>query len=105
MVPTQVSRLAQGLGRMGYPLALGAVLMLGAVLGLGLAVARQGSVDLSWALVAMPVFLLVCTPLVAFGALRAFAEQESLAVQALRLHARPCIVCSDNDEGFAVVEM
>ena len=76
MVPTQVPRMAQGLGKMGYTLALGAVLVVGAVVGLGLAVARDGSVDLSWALVATPVFLLVCTPLVAFGALRAFAERK-----------------------------
>ena len=76
MVPTQVPRVAQGLGTMGYTVALVAVLLMGAVVGLGLAVAREGSVDLSWALVATPVLLLACTPLVAFGAFRLFSEKK-----------------------------
>lgn len=76
MEPTQVSRVALGLGRTGYTIALGAVLILGGVVGLGLAVAREGSVDLSWMLVATPVLLVACTPLVIFGALRMFSENK-----------------------------
>ena len=76
MVPTQVPRVALGLGRMGYTVAFAAVLMLGALVGLGLAVVRQQGLDLGWALVATPVFLLACTPLVVVGAMRAFAEKK-----------------------------
>lgn len=76
MVPTQVSRAALGIGSMGYAIAVGAVLILGAVVGLGLAVVREGGVDLSWALIATPAILLACTPQVVFGAVRAFSEKK-----------------------------
>lgn len=76
LVPTQVPRLSQGLGRTGYAVALGTVLILGAFAGLGLAVALEGGFDLDWALVATPVILVACTPLVFLGAMRAFAEKK-----------------------------
>ena len=76
MVPTQVPRVSQGLGKLGYTIAIGAVLIVGAGVGVGLAVALDGGVDLEWALVATPVILAVSTPLVLFGAMRAFAEKK-----------------------------
>ena len=76
LVPTQVSRLSQGLGRTGNIVALGGVLLLGAFAGLGLAVVLEGGVDLSWALVATPAILVACTPFVLFGAIRAFSEKR-----------------------------
>lgn len=76
LVPTQVPRLSQGLGRTGSAVALGAVLVLGAFAGLGVALALDGGVDLGWALVATPVILVACTPLVLLGAMRAFSEKK-----------------------------
>ena len=76
LIPTQVPRVALGLGRVGYTVAFGAALLLGAVVGLGLAAVGEGGVDLSWALIAIPVVLVGFTPLVVFGALRAFAEKK-----------------------------
>ena len=76
MVPTQVPRVAQALRGMGDTVALSAVLTLGAVFGLGLAVVSQGGVDFSWVVIATPVILLLSTPLVVVGAMRAFAEKK-----------------------------
>ena len=76
MVPTQVSRVSQGLGKLGYTIAVGVVLLIGAGVGVGLAVTLDGGFDLDWALVATPVILAISTPLVLFGAMRAFAEKK-----------------------------
>ena len=48
MVPTQVPRVSQGLGKLGYIIAIGAVLIVGAGVGVGLAVALDGGIDLEW---------------------------------------------------------
>ena len=56
--------------------AIGAVLILGGAMGLGLPLMRDAGVDLSWALIAVPVLLVACTPLLVMGALRVMSEKE-----------------------------
>ena len=73
--PTQVSRMSEGLGKIGYGVGIGAVLMVGASIGLGLALVRQGGLDLAPVLVAVAVVVLACAPLFLITALRMFREK------------------------------
>ena len=75
VVATQVPYVTGGFGSTAYALALTVVLMFGGAVGWGLAGTGEGW-DLSWALVVIPVVLIVCTPLVIFGAFRHVSERE-----------------------------
>ena len=72
---TQLPRIPVKLRRFAPTAAVGAVLILGGLLGLGLPVMLDRGVDLSWALIGVPVLLVVCTPILIMVALRLMSEQ------------------------------
>ena len=72
---TQVPRIPAKLQRFVLAAGVGAVLILGGLLGLGLPLMLDRGIDLSWALIGVPVLLLVCTPPIIMAALRLLSEQ------------------------------
>ena len=79
LAPTLVTRISGGFERTLYIGAVCIVLLLGAGIGLGLAVTGDPTgMDWRRSLVVIPVTLVVCTPLVIFGALRMVSEEEVL---------------------------
>ena len=74
--PTQVSRMSETIGRIGYGIGTGAVLAVGASVGLGLALVREGGMDPARVAVPVVIVLLVCAPLFLVTALRMLAEKQ-----------------------------
>jgi hypothetical protein len=72
---TQAPQIPAKLRRFASAAGVGAVLVFGGLLGLGLPLMLDRGVDLSWALIGVPVLLLVCTPLLIMVALRLMSEQ------------------------------
>ncbi len=72
---THETRIPVKLRRFASAAGVGAVLILGGLLGLGLPLMLDRGVDLSWALIGVPMLLLVCTPLLIMVALRFMSEQ------------------------------
>ncbi len=67
MEATEAPRVSERVLKIGYAVTVGAALILGAGVGVVLALAGDGGVDLSWALIVAPVILLLCTPIVFIG--------------------------------------
>jgi hypothetical protein len=74
--PTQVSGVSETIGKIGYGIGTGAVLTVGASVGLGLALVREGGMDLARFAVPAVIVLLVCAPLLLVTALRMLAEKQ-----------------------------
>ncbi len=78
LIPTLVPRIAGGLQRVGYGAAIAAVLVVGTGVGWVLGESSEEGSGLAWTLIALPVSLILSTPLVIIGALRVFSEVEVL---------------------------